>query len=181
MYDPEDDRGVPISTGIPPLVVWATIGCIVLIFIVAGMVLGSAGYGHIWPAENADSHAERGDLQREHAGRPAVDAVHAAVLGELAQRRPRDVGQFARTERGPLARDAAVVGEHGDVPVGVVGRAHVAATVADVTVHDVDRSQRVEERAHRCQHHAQSPCRAREDAQPEHRGDDDDVRIDPAR
>ena len=53
MYDPEDDRGVPISTGIPPLVVWATIGCIVLIFIVAGMVLGSAGYGHIWPAENA--------------------------------------------------------------------------------------------------------------------------------
>ena len=52
MYDPEDERGVPISSGIPSLVVWATIGCIVLIFIVAGMVLGSAGYGHMWPAES---------------------------------------------------------------------------------------------------------------------------------
>jgi hypothetical protein len=53
MYDPKDIRGVPISTGIPPLVVWATMAVIVLIFVIAGMVLSTAGYGHVWPAENS--------------------------------------------------------------------------------------------------------------------------------
>ncbi|MDB5026801.1 MAG: hypothetical protein JWO66_490 [Candidatus Eremiobacteraeota bacterium] len=53
MYDIEDERGVPISAGIPPLVTWAGVGGVVLIFVVAAMVLASAGYGHVWPAENS--------------------------------------------------------------------------------------------------------------------------------
>lgn len=53
MYDPKDVRGVPISTGIPPIVIWSTIGVIILIIAIAGMVLGTAGYGHVWPAENS--------------------------------------------------------------------------------------------------------------------------------
>ncbi len=53
MYDPKDVRGVPISTGIPPIVIWSTIAVIILIFTIAGMVLGTAGYGHVWPASNS--------------------------------------------------------------------------------------------------------------------------------
>ena len=51
MYDPEDARGVPISSGIPPIVVWAGVAGVVLIFVVAGMVLATAGANHVWPAE----------------------------------------------------------------------------------------------------------------------------------
>jgi hypothetical protein len=52
MYDLEDDRGVPISSGIPPLVMWAGIAGVVLIFVIAGMVVGTSGNNHVWPAEN---------------------------------------------------------------------------------------------------------------------------------
>jgi hypothetical protein len=51
--DPTDERGVPISSGIPPIVIYAGIAGVVLIFIVAGMVLSNAGFGHVWPAENS--------------------------------------------------------------------------------------------------------------------------------
>jgi len=50
MYDLEDDRGVPISSGIPPVVLYAGIAGVVLIFIIAGMVLATAGANHVWPA-----------------------------------------------------------------------------------------------------------------------------------
>jgi hypothetical protein len=53
MYDVEDERGVPVSSGIPRLVVWAGIAGVVLIFIVAGMVLSTSEHGHVWPADNA--------------------------------------------------------------------------------------------------------------------------------
>lgn len=49
MYDVEDERGVPISSGIPRLVIWAGIGGVILIFVVAGMVLSTSGQGHLWP------------------------------------------------------------------------------------------------------------------------------------
>jgi hypothetical protein len=52
MYDVEDERGVPISSGIPPLVLYAGIAGVVLIFIIAGCVLAVSGYGHIWPSDN---------------------------------------------------------------------------------------------------------------------------------
>jgi hypothetical protein len=50
VYDTEDDRGVPISSGIPKLVMWTGLAGVVLIFVVAGMVLATAGSGHVWPA-----------------------------------------------------------------------------------------------------------------------------------
>ena len=53
MYDIEDERGVPISSGIPPLVLWAGIAGVILIFIIAGMVVGTSSNNHVWPAENA--------------------------------------------------------------------------------------------------------------------------------
>jgi len=52
MHDVEDERGVPISSGIPPLVMWAGIAGVVLIFVIAGMVVGTSGNNHVWPAEN---------------------------------------------------------------------------------------------------------------------------------
>jgi len=53
MFDPQDERGVPISTGIPRIVIIAGVAGVLLIFIVAGMVLSTAGFGHVWPAENS--------------------------------------------------------------------------------------------------------------------------------
>jgi hypothetical protein len=53
VYDTEDDRGVPISSGIPKLVMWTGLAGVVLIFVVAGMVLATAGSGHVWPAADA--------------------------------------------------------------------------------------------------------------------------------
>jgi hypothetical protein len=50
MYDPEDERGVPVSTGIPAIVTWTGLAGVVLIFVVAGMVLATAGVNHVWPA-----------------------------------------------------------------------------------------------------------------------------------
>jgi hypothetical protein len=53
VYDPVDDRGVPVSSGIPSLVVWSGIAGVVLIFVIAALVLSQAGFGHVWPAENS--------------------------------------------------------------------------------------------------------------------------------
>lgn len=53
MYDQEDERGVPITSGIPSLVTWTGIIGIIIVFAVAAMVLATAGYGHVWPASNS--------------------------------------------------------------------------------------------------------------------------------
>jgi hypothetical protein len=53
MYDIKDDRGVPVSGGIPPIVVVAVIAAIVLVCIIAGMVLSSARFGHVWPSSKS--------------------------------------------------------------------------------------------------------------------------------
>jgi hypothetical protein len=50
MYDIKDERGVPVSGGIPPIVVFAVIAAIVLACVIAGMVLSTAGAGHVWPS-----------------------------------------------------------------------------------------------------------------------------------
>jgi hypothetical protein len=52
MYDPTDERGVPSSAGIPAIVMWSGVAGIVLVFIVAALVLGTAGNNHLWPAAN---------------------------------------------------------------------------------------------------------------------------------
>jgi ABC-type phosphate transport system auxiliary subunit len=51
MYDLEDERGVPISSGIPRIVLWAGIAGVILIFIIAALVLAVSGYGHLWPSD----------------------------------------------------------------------------------------------------------------------------------
>ena len=52
MYDVEDERGVPISSGIPTIVLWAGIAGVLLIFVIAGMVVGTSMNNHVWPSEN---------------------------------------------------------------------------------------------------------------------------------
>jgi ABC-type phosphate transport system auxiliary subunit len=53
MFDPQDERGVPISSGIPRIVIYAGVAGVALIFVIAGLVLANAGFGHVWPAENS--------------------------------------------------------------------------------------------------------------------------------
>jgi hypothetical protein len=50
MYDPTDSRGVPISTGVPPIVVYSLVITVIVVFIIGGMVALNSGFGHLWPA-----------------------------------------------------------------------------------------------------------------------------------
>ena len=50
MYDIKDSRGVPVSSGIPRLVLAAFFIGVVLIFIVGGMVISVSRFGHVWPS-----------------------------------------------------------------------------------------------------------------------------------
>jgi hypothetical protein len=50
MYDIKDDRGVPVSSGIPPIVVWAVAIGICLIFTILGLCIFGSNYHHVWPA-----------------------------------------------------------------------------------------------------------------------------------
>ncbi|MEO6991839.1 MAG: hypothetical protein ABI346_06250 [Candidatus Baltobacteraceae bacterium] len=50
MYDIQDDRGVPISKGVPTLVQVTAIIGIVVVFAILGMVIGAAAFGHAWPS-----------------------------------------------------------------------------------------------------------------------------------
>jgi hypothetical protein len=51
MEDIRDERGVPISAGIPLAVRIAFVVGIFLIISVGGMVIGASRYGHVWPAD----------------------------------------------------------------------------------------------------------------------------------
>lgn len=53
MYEVKDDRGIPVSAGIPPIVIIAAGIGVFLVFVVVGLVLSNANFGHSWPA--ADS------------------------------------------------------------------------------------------------------------------------------
>ncbi len=53
MYDVKDARGVPVSAGIPRIVLIAASIGIVLIFAVATCVIVASGYGHVWPSANS--------------------------------------------------------------------------------------------------------------------------------
>jgi len=50
MYDLKDERGVPVSAGIPPIVVWAVVIGILMIFAILGMVIFGSNYHHVWPS-----------------------------------------------------------------------------------------------------------------------------------
>jgi hypothetical protein len=51
MEDVRDERGVPVSQGIPPAVRIAFGIGVCLIISVGGMVIGASRFGHIWPAD----------------------------------------------------------------------------------------------------------------------------------
>ena len=53
MTDPKEIQGVPVSAGIPSIVMAAGIAGVILIFIIGGLVLSQARYGHIWPASDS--------------------------------------------------------------------------------------------------------------------------------
>lgn len=50
MHDVHDERGVPVSAGVPPAVRIAFAIGIFLIISVGGMVIGGSRFGHVWPA-----------------------------------------------------------------------------------------------------------------------------------
>ena len=52
MYDIKDERGVPVSSGIPPIVVWAVAIGILMICSILGMTVFSSNFHHIWPSIN---------------------------------------------------------------------------------------------------------------------------------
>jgi hypothetical protein len=53
MYDPVDERGVPVSRGVPRAVQIAAIIGILAIFWVGAYTIQWAGYGHLWPSVNS--------------------------------------------------------------------------------------------------------------------------------
>lgn len=50
MYDVTDDRGVPISHGVPVIVRIAFVIGVIGIFLVVGIVIATSQQGHLWPA-----------------------------------------------------------------------------------------------------------------------------------
>lgn len=50
MYDPMDNRGVPVSKGVPPAVRYAAAVGLVFIFAMGFLTVFDADYGHKWPA-----------------------------------------------------------------------------------------------------------------------------------
>ncbi len=53
MHEVKDERGIPISAGIPPIVVIAGIVGFIAILAVIAMVLGNSDFGHVWPSSNS--------------------------------------------------------------------------------------------------------------------------------
>jgi hypothetical protein len=55
MYDQHDERGVPISTGIPPIIyISAAIG-LCLIATMVTLVFTASAFGHAWPSGNSQT------------------------------------------------------------------------------------------------------------------------------
>jgi hypothetical protein len=50
MYDIKDERGVPVSSGIPPIVVAAVLIGIAAVFTILGMTIFGSPFHHIWPS-----------------------------------------------------------------------------------------------------------------------------------
>ena len=55
MNDIRDERGVPVSKGVPVAVRFAFALGIVVTFIIGGMVIKSAASSHLWPAEKTQT------------------------------------------------------------------------------------------------------------------------------
>lgn len=55
MYDIKDDRGVPVSGGIPPIVRISAIIGIIVVFVMLTIVFKNSSFGHSWPSSGAVS------------------------------------------------------------------------------------------------------------------------------
>jgi hypothetical protein len=53
MYDRRDDRGVPISSGIPPIIFIAAIIGLIIIATRVTIVFSNSGFGHSWPSDKS--------------------------------------------------------------------------------------------------------------------------------
>ena len=53
MHDRFDDRGVPISAGIPRIVVISFFIGIIVIFTILALVFTNSAFGHVWPWSHA--------------------------------------------------------------------------------------------------------------------------------
>ncbi len=53
MHDVYDERGVPISAGVPPIVVVAAIIGFLVILTMLTLVFANSGFGHAWPASTS--------------------------------------------------------------------------------------------------------------------------------
>ena len=62
MHDIRDERGVPISGGIPPVVRVAFGIGLFLIISVGGMVIGGSRFGHVWPSSRVTAVHLEGPL-----------------------------------------------------------------------------------------------------------------------
>ncbi|MBD5604353.1 MAG: hypothetical protein IAI48_04595 [Candidatus Eremiobacteraeota bacterium] len=53
MYDRHDERGVPISSGIPPIVIISAIIGLIMIATIVTLVFSNSAFGHAWPSEQS--------------------------------------------------------------------------------------------------------------------------------
>jgi hypothetical protein len=54
VHDRFDDRGVPISAGIPPIIwISAIVGLCIIVTIVT-IVFSNSSFGHAWPSETSE-------------------------------------------------------------------------------------------------------------------------------
>jgi hypothetical protein len=55
MYDVKDERGVPVSSGIPPIVRVAALIGIIVVFTVLTLVFRNSSFGHSGPSNDSVS------------------------------------------------------------------------------------------------------------------------------
>ena len=53
MNEVKDDRGIPVSAGIPPIVIIAACIGVFMVFVIVGLVLSNSNFGHSWPSVNS--------------------------------------------------------------------------------------------------------------------------------
>lgn len=53
MNDMYDERGIPISSGIPPLVIAAAIVGVIVILTMLSLVFINSAFGHAWPSSTS--------------------------------------------------------------------------------------------------------------------------------
>jgi hypothetical protein len=53
MYDRKDERGVPISAGIPPIIFISAIIGLCVIATMVTLVFSNSAFGHAWPSDKS--------------------------------------------------------------------------------------------------------------------------------